>query len=186
MARTIVSQEKILNAGKEIILEKGLQGLNIRGIAAKCSVSIGSIYNYFPTKSDLVISIIESVWKEIMKGYQISEKYDNFVDSINSLYLNMYDGSKKYSSFFISHSINVASLDKEKGRERRERLFAHIKEELLKVLSSDPGVKEDVFSSFFKKEDFIDFVFNNLITLSIEDANSCDFLLEVIRQILYK
>lgn len=48
MSKTITSQEAILGAGKEIVLEYGLQGLNIRDVAKRCGISVGSIYNYFP------------------------------------------------------------------------------------------------------------------------------------------
>ncbi|HBT65503.1 MAG TPA: TetR/AcrR family transcriptional regulator, partial [Ruminococcaceae bacterium] len=70
MNKSITSQEAILCVGKKIVLEKGMQGLNIRDVARRCGVSVGSIYNYFPTKSDLMVATIESVWKEIMHGYK--------------------------------------------------------------------------------------------------------------------
>lgn len=65
MNKTITSQEAILCAGKEIVLEKGLQGLNIRDVARRCGVSVGSIYNYFPTKSDLIVATIKYVGKKL-------------------------------------------------------------------------------------------------------------------------
>lgn len=186
MNKTITSQEAILRVGKEIVLEYGLQGLNIRDVARRCGVSVGSIYNYFPTKTDLVVATIESVWKEIMHGYKICEEQYSFVDCVQSLFLYIQKGSEKYPSFFSAHSMSVVNLDKEKGRESMERYFSHMKQGLLATLNADSGIKGDVFSQAFKKEDFIDFIFNNLMTLLMKQAISCDFLLEVIRRIIYK
>lgn len=186
MNKTITSQELILSVAKEIVLEFGLQGLNIRDVAKKCGVSVGSIYNYFPTKSDLIVATIESVWKDIMHGYKVCEEQHNFVQNIKSLFLNIQKGSQKFPSFFSAHSMSVATIDKAKGRGSMDKYFSHMKNGLLATLNADTQVKCDTFSSSFTKEDFIDFVFSNLITLLMKQANSCDFLLEAIRRILYE
>lgn len=115
MNKLITSQEAILCIGKEIVLERGLQGLNIRDIARRCGVSVGSIYNYFPTKSDLMVATIESVWKEIMHGYKICGEQHDFSDSVQSLFLTIQKSSEKYPFFFNAHSMSLATLDKEKG-----------------------------------------------------------------------
>lgn len=186
MNKSVTSQEAILRIGKEIILEKGMQGLNIRDVARRCGVSVGSIYNYFPTKSDLMVAIVESVWKEIMHGYKICKEQHSFVDSVQTLFLTIQKGSEKYPSFFSAHSMSLAALDKEKGRQSMERYFAHIRQGLLITLNVDSEVNENNFTPSFQKEDFIEFVFTNLITLLIQGTASCDFLLEVIRRIIYE
>lgn len=184
--KTAISQEAILCAGKEIVLEFGLQGLNIRDVAGRCGVSVGSIYNYFPTKSDLVVATIGSIWKDIMHSYRTSEDNHSFVGNIQALFLNIQKGSGEYPSFFSAHSISAAAIGKEKGRESMEKCFLHIKKGLLATLNADSGIKGDAFSPSFTKEDFIDFVFSSLMTLLMKQADSCDFLLEVIRRIIYK
>lgn len=186
MNKIITSQEAILCVGKEIVLQFGLQGLNIRDVAKKCGVSVGSIYNYFPTKSDLIVATIESIWKDIMHDYKICNDQHSFVDTIHSLFLSIQKGSGKYHSFFSVHSMSVLPIDKEKGRESMDTYFLHIKKSLLAAIDVDNEIKDDAFSPTFSKENFVDFVFSNLITLLIKQANSCDFLLEVIRRIIYK
>jgi AcrR family transcriptional regulator len=186
MNKSITSQEAILCVGKKIVLEKGMQGLNIRDVARRCGVSVGSIYNYFPTKSDLMVATIESVWKEIMHGYKKCEEQHSFVDSVQSLFLTIQKSSEKYPSFFSAHSMSLATLDKEKGRQSMERHFTHMKQGLLAALYADGEVNENTFSPTFHKEGFIEFVFTNLITLLIQETDSCDFLLEAIRRIIYK
>ena len=185
MNKTITSQKAILSIGKEIVLEFGLEGLNIRDVAKKCGVSIGSIYNYFPTKSDLIVATIESIWKDIMHGYKSCEPQHNFVQNIQALFLNIQTGSQKYPSFFSAHAMSVTAFDKEKGRKSMNISFSHMKKNLLTALNADAQVKATAFSETFTKEAFIDFVFNNLITLLMNQESSCDFLLEVIQRILY-
>ena len=59
------SKEDILAASRELIMENGWTALSIRAVASKCSVSAGTIYNYYKSKSDLLGATIESVWREI-------------------------------------------------------------------------------------------------------------------------
>ena len=41
------------------------EGISIRSVAAACGVSVGSIYNYFQSKTDLVAATVESIWADI-------------------------------------------------------------------------------------------------------------------------
>lgn len=61
MNTVVTSREDILKASRELIQRQGWQGLSIRAVAAACGVSVGSIYNYFDSKADLVGAAVESV-----------------------------------------------------------------------------------------------------------------------------
>ena len=39
--------------------------MSIRAVASRCSVSAGTIYNYYESKADLLGDTIESIWREI-------------------------------------------------------------------------------------------------------------------------
>ncbi len=185
MNKTITSREAILSAGKEIIAQSGIQGLNIRDVAHKCGISVGSVYNYFPSKSDLIVATIDEVWMEIMYDFQGCISQYNFVENVLSLFNSIQKGSQKYPSFFIAHSMSIEKLDKSKGKELMSQYFINIKSELLESIHQDQDIRKEAFSDQFSKEDFIDFVFSNIITLLMKEANSCDFLLEIVKRIIY-
>ena len=185
MNKTITSREAILSAGKEIIVQSGIQGLNMRDVARKCGVSVGSVYNYFPSKDDLVVATIESVWIEIMHGSKGCVTRSDFAESVLSLFNSIQKGCQKYPSFFSIHSMSVANLDKNKGREVMNQYFVHIKNGLLESLHHDQSIRKDAFSNQFTKPDFVDFVFSNIITLLMIEANTCDFLLEIVKRTIY-
>lgn len=54
----------ILDTAKNILLTKGYSKLNMRNIARECDIGIGTIYNYFPTKMNLVIDMISVYWND--------------------------------------------------------------------------------------------------------------------------
>ena len=47
----------MLEAAEELILEKGLDQLNMDEVAERAEVSKGSLYQYFNNKNDLVLGI---------------------------------------------------------------------------------------------------------------------------------
>ncbi len=185
MNKTITSREDILLAGKEIIAESGMQGLNIRDVAKKCGISIGTVYNYFPSKDDLVIATIVSVWLEIMHDSQCFVSKDNFAENVQSLFNSVRKGCKKYPYFLSAHSMSIANLDKVKGREVMNQYFIHINKGLLETLEHDKNIRKDAFSNFITKESFVDFVFSNIVTLVMNKADSCHLLLEIVKRTIY-
>ena len=57
--------DKILAASKEIAADKGFQAINIRAVASKAKISVGSVYNYFPDKSALLQATIADIWCDV-------------------------------------------------------------------------------------------------------------------------
>lgn len=61
--RPVISKEQILEAAYEIATTKGLGALSIRAVAAACGVAVGTVYNSYPTKSDLVNDVVGRFWQ---------------------------------------------------------------------------------------------------------------------------
>lgn len=182
---SVISKQAILSAGKEIVRQSGLSALNMRTIAQRCSISVGSVYNYFPSKGDLVIATIESVWHEILYDAQESSPTLGFTLAVQSMFLTIQKGSQRYPSFFAVHPLSLADMHKKAGKMVMHRYFAHMKQKLQKALEQDAYVKEHLFTETFTQPDFVDFVFANMLTHLMHGNQSCDYLLEIIGQILY-
>ena len=54
MNTVVTSREAILEECRKIVMEQGISAVNMRSVAAACGVAVGSIYNYFPSKTDLI------------------------------------------------------------------------------------------------------------------------------------
>lgn len=51
--------ETILEGAAHILEQQGLEGYTTNAIAARAGVSIGSLYQYFPTKDAIMVALIE-------------------------------------------------------------------------------------------------------------------------------
>lgn len=61
MNTIVTSKEEILKTSRELMQRQGWSAINIRSVATACGVSVGSIYNYFSSKTELIGTIVESI-----------------------------------------------------------------------------------------------------------------------------
>lgn len=67
------TKQKLMDAAKKIICEKGLVNTSISEITKAAGVSNGSFYTYFPRKEDVMYSISKEMFQEIFdqaSGFQ--------------------------------------------------------------------------------------------------------------------
>lgn len=186
MNQPATSREELLSASKKIVAERGLQAVSIREIARQCHVAPGSVYNYFPSKNELMIATIESIWSEILQEISVCNPGYGFWENVENLFYCVKSGGKKYPFFFSAHAVGIAKEEKDQGREVMNQCFGAIKEELLNSLRKDHRVNHTFFSPKCTQTDFIEFIFSNLILLLIQKQKSCDVLTEMIKGAIYE
>lgn len=186
MNKVVTSKEDILEVSKGMVAENGVQAINMRNVARQCGVAVGSVYNYFPSKNDLMIAVIDRIWREIIQGISDCSSSGNFSENVEKLFYSVKNGGEKYPFFFSIHSMSIARSGKDKGRETMNQYFESVKSDLLRSLQSDPRIKQEFFSEKCTQTDFVEFVFANLISLLVHGQDSCDVLLEIIKGTIYK
>lgn len=186
MNKTLTSKDEILRIGREMVAQSGIHSLNMRDVAKASGICVGTIYNYFPSKDDLIIAVIASVWKEIMQDIREVEGMNCFVEYVSDLFCCIQSGGQKYPTFFSAHAMNISEGSVEMGRSAMKDYFSHIKHGMELMLEKDMQVRKDAFSHRFSKSDFIDFVFLNIISLLVKRELSCEILLEIIRRTIYE
>ena len=186
MNTSVTSRDAILSVSRQFITQNGFGSVNMRAIAAACGVSVGSVYNYFPSKGDLICAVVESVWHDIFHLSGQSSQFSSFPDCVKWLFDSIRQGCEEYPAFFTLHSLSFSSSEKQKGREMMERSFAHIRASMLRVLQNDPNVRKDAFDGELGREEFVQMVFTLITTALLEDKQDCRALLVLVRRYLYQ
>ncbi len=83
-------RNRILSVATQEFAEKGLAGANINHIAETAGVSVGSMYKYFETKSDLYLEVVRRGMDLIVSGLtpiidaeiSLEEKIDAILDAL--------------------------------------------------------------------------------------------------------
>lgn len=185
MNKAVTSKEDILSACKEIVADRGIGSINMRSVAKQCNVAVGSVYNYFSSKDDLVIAVIDAIWREIIQGVSACNPDCGFRENVENIFHSVKSGGEKYPLFFSVHSVSIEKRGKDKGRETMNRYFESVKSDLLISLQRDKRVKQGFFSERCTYKDFVEFVFSNLLSLLIGKQDSCDVLIEIIKGAVY-
>lgn len=185
MNTVVTSREDILKTSRELIRRQGWSAVNIRSVAAACGVSVGSIYNYFDSKSALVSATVESVWHEIFPRPEDDAVFHDTQAYIAWMYEQMEQGSRQYPGFFTLHSLGFLQEEKADGKRRMQQAWQHISDELYSVLKQDPRVRTDAFTEQFTAEQFSDVLFSLMLSALLRQDYDPAAVLEIVRRTLY-
>lgn len=181
----VTSKEAILKACREIVSEEGLPALNMRAVAQRCGVALGSIYNYFSDKDELVLETIESVWRDIFHMDSRDRDGLSFTETVQWIFDSVRRAAGEYPNFFTAHSLSFASDGRDRAKNTMYRYLEHMKAGMAEALAADPAVRPDCFAEDFSQADFLDFVLSGLIVLLIQQKDDCRVLLEMVRRTIY-
>lgn len=185
MNKAVTSKEDILRASRELIQQQGWAAVNIRSVAAACGVSVGSIYNYFGSKTELVGAAVESVWCEIFHEPQDAAVFADARACVRWMFQRMEYGCRQYPGFFTLHSLGFMGPDKPDGRRRMQQTWQHIRQGLCEVLRRDANIRPDAFNSQFTPEKLADVLFSLLLSAPLRQDYDPAPVLEMLQRTLY-
>ena len=185
MNTIVTSKEEILKASRELLQHQGWVSINIRSVAAACGVSVGSIYNYFDSKTALVSATVESIWCEIFQYPEHDAVFQNIQACITWIYERMEYGCKQYPGFFTLHSFSFIQEDKSDGKQRMQKTWQHILDKLCSVLEHDTMIRTDAFTELFTVEKFANVLFSLMLSALLRQDYDPAAILEIVRRTLY-
>lgn len=148
-------------------------------------MALGSLYYYFPSKDDLLIATIESVWADILKLDDLSSSQMNFAEFITQLTVRIKCGINKYPNFFTAHAMSLSSAGRAKGCESMQRYLTLVRSRMLDVLRGDTEVGSEIFTSDFSREQLVDFILASIMAAMSQRNFDYVTLIEVVKRTVY-
>lgn len=94
-------REKILTEANKQMQEVGYGAMTIQSIAKACGVGVGTVYNYFPSKDEIVIACVAADWMERMETIRAVAKYSTTYEAvIHCVYDQIYSFGVEHEYFF--------------------------------------------------------------------------------------
>ncbi len=136
--------EKILEAGKQLFLEKGKDGFSLRGLAKILGMNQNNLYNYVESKRELWIALRNKFFKQIRdKNIQIIKSHQGtIVQLLMKIFKNFLDyADKDFGAFSMMHLIESPPSDKIGPFEKDYREFKFL-DGTIRVLKSAMAAEE--------------------------------------------
>ena len=185
MNLTATSKEDILKASRTLIQQNGWAAVNIRAVAAACGVSVGCIYNYFGSKTDLLSATVESIWNDIFHRPEDEAVFRDTLACVRWMYRQLEYGCAQYPGFFTHHSLGFMHQGTADGKQQMQQAWQHILRQLHLVLQQDPNVRPDAFNDQFTAERFAGVLFSQMLSALVQQDFDPSMVLEIVRRTLY-
>ena len=138
-------KEAILYHAKNIVVTEGFEQLTIRKVAQNADISIGTIYNYFPTKRALTIQLMEDYWGSYLNVIdQIDQEQPDFYKKMLQIYQQLEIFVKTFKEVWIK---NPSSSHHDEPFKNRKYFFDKLSrrlEDLLTAAQSTGTIKLSV------------------------------------------
>jgi AcrR family transcriptional regulator len=146
---------KILEAGVELIIDKGFKNASMREMAKNAGVSNPTIYNYFPTKEQMLYTYIElkhQQTREILNAiedfhtYTLREQLQTLIETELELYLEDREFMIQIADMvFHSSSLKLESLY------ATNRLFTDMVGEMIAIAIEAGEIEKPPFEEYLPK-----------------------------------
>jgi TetR/AcrR family transcriptional regulator, cholesterol catabolism regulator len=180
----VTSNEEILKQCRLIAQTSGIQTLDMRSLANAMGVSLGSLYHYFPSKQDLLLASVASIWQDIFQRAKEPAPKQDFLGYLDWLNGVLLEGDKTYPGFFALHSALFNGLSKEEGRKQRDSNFVHLKLSMKQVLQKDPRIKKEALAKL-DVDEFVNVLLVSILYSQLSNITDDKVLLLLVKSTLY-
>ena len=184
MNTVVTSRQALLAASRTVARRQGLGGLSIRAVAAEARVSVGSVYNYFSGKTELLAATVEEVWIKILARPE--EAPGRLAAYVHWLFHRIQSGAGEYPGFFQGHAAGFLPEGRSAGRRTMAEALGRVRQTLLEALEADCAVRPSAFDASFSREQLAAFVLDSLLGQMSRGADNCEGLEQVLRRLLYR
>lgn len=140
-------QENLLREARKQVLEQGYSAMTIRSVASACGISIGTVYNYFPSKDMLVASFMLEDWQTCMEAIRkCSEEYVNPKIVLKCVYEELKIFTQNYMPLFQDENAEISFASAFPKRHRQLR--GQIANLLQKICAMQDKADADFLAEF--------------------------------------
>ena len=140
-AHRTIDASSIRKAAYRLAEESGLSSVSVRSVAAACGVSVGSIYNYYPSKDDLVIDVVSMIWQEVFhdKG-RVPYEHSGFVDFAEHAAQSIDEALASFREDWLPEIHALGIQARSSGKLRELQSFDHMRTGLLQAYEQDERI----------------------------------------------
>lgn len=178
-------KEVILSQAKKIAVSDGISKINIRTVAKNSGIAIGTVYNYFPSKGDLLISVVTEFWDEAFADLEgITSTSSNFFDNLENIYRVLDNYLHHFKENWLNQLVLLKADEKVIARKKEEEYFQKVHDKLILLIDRDPDLQDYPWSEVISKEKMAEFIFDHMLIILKKEKGDLTFFIALLKQIL--
>ncbi|AQS53241.1 hypothetical protein BW727_100848 [Jeotgalibaca dankookensis] len=178
-------KEVILSQAKKIAVSDGISKINIRTVAKNSGIAIGTVYNYFPSKGDLLISVVTEFWDEAFADLEgITSTSSNFFDNLENIYRVLDNYLHHFKENWLNQLVLLKADEKVMARKKEEEYFQKVHDKLILLIDRDPDLQDYPWSEVISKEKMAEFIFDHMLIILKKEKGDLTFFIALLKQIL--
>ncbi len=174
-------KQALLDCAHTIERVEGVDAISIRRLADDAGVAVGTVYNYFENKQDVLFALTEDYWKNALGEMPALAVAERFPDQI-ALILAFLRSKMNDCAEILMQSLHE---NEEAGRSRMADMQRALRAMMLERLNADQAVRTGLWDDVLTKEAFTDFVLVNVLALLRQKTDDPSAFLEILNRILY-
>ncbi|MEZ4628805.1 MAG: TetR/AcrR family transcriptional regulator [Eubacteriales bacterium] len=174
-------RNRLIDCANQIERKEGMDAINIRRLAAEANISVGTVYNYFESKQEVLFALTEDFWTttiEEMSSELTSERFSGQIQQIIT-YLRVKMTERAEILMKNLHDDGAG------GRARMVATQRVLHQAMVERLKQDRFIRPDVWDDTLTIESFADFVLSQVVMLLQRRQANTDTFITIIERILY-
>lgn len=177
-------KQLILGEAKRILYSEGYSKLSMRNISKACGIALGTIYNYYPTKHDLVIGMMTDYWKENMNKLEsIGSTEGSFYDKLDKLFDQLSGFIKTFRDEWLNPEF-YAQPDYVRRGTKEEILYVDKLTDLIEGIL-DREIKAGRIKSRIPAREAARFILMNFVTIMQMPVFEYSSFKKILKEIIY-
>lgn len=139
-----ISQQRIIDAARQIIIAKGMENLTVREIAAALNITDGALYRHFTGKNEIISLLLDDIEETLLKAIdEAAAKSQDPLERLENIFWShlSYVEKRKGVSFIVIN--NTLSMKDKSLQSKVYGVLNKYLERIRKILSE--GIKTKDF-----------------------------------------
>lgn len=174
-------QTSLLDHARTLLHDQGIDAINIRALAKLSGVSVGTVYNYFASKEDILLALTEEYWKNTLREMESALPSGSFLAQIEAIYTFLRERMNDSARALMGSLGSVEAA----GQQRMQAMQQVLRAAVIRRMDRDESILDSLWQGAFTQQRYADFVILNLMMYLRMNAPDIKFFLEIIKKTLY-
>lgn len=176
-------KQHILNSAKCIAEKDGIGKINMRLVASESGIALGTIYNYYKTKGDIIADIITEFWRLAFAEIDFPTLFKlEFEDALEQVYDKLLNYLNSFKQNWLEQLAMLSPNEKSIGKIKEREYLERVKAAILISLEHNENVVANYTDE--EREKLAEYIFENIMIMLRKNEHDFSFFKRILKIIL--